>query len=241
MSQNGIDEYRSWDAAYVLGSLVSAERHEFEEHLSGCAGCRAAVAELAGLPSLLAALSAEEAQALGRTDAEGPTRALLPGLAKRAQQGRRRARLAVAGLVLGAAAASGMVAVAVTAPAPPSAQTQAASAVALNFTPVADSALVAKGSLTRQPWGTRIDWECAYTQSPADSPSQAGPGGSRAPEEYGLVVVDSQGGTTQVATWTATPGTVAVPTATTNVPVADIRRVEIRAVASGLTLLSARV
>ena len=49
------------------------------------------------------------------------------------------------------------------------------------------------------------------------------------------------GGTTQVATWTATPGTVAAPTATTDVPVADIRRVEIRAVASGLTLLSARV
>lgn len=241
MSHNGIDEYRRWDAAYVLGSLVSSERHEFEEHLSGCAGCRAAVAELAGLPSLLAALSPEEAQALGHTGAESPTRALLPGLAKKAQRGRRRARLAVAGLVLGAAAASGVIAVAVTAPAPTAVQTQAASDVALNFTPVVDSALVAKGSLTRQPWGTRIDWECTYALSPADSPSQAGPGGHRTPEEYGLVVVDAHGGTTQVATWTATPGTVAAPTATTDVPVSDIRRVEIRAVASGLTLLSARV
>ena len=109
MSHNGIDEYRSWDAAYVLGSLVSSERHEFEEHLSGCAGCRAAVAELAGLPSLLAALSPEEAQALGRTDAREADAALLPGLAKKVQRGRRRARLAVAGLVLGAAAASGAV------------------------------------------------------------------------------------------------------------------------------------
>ena len=79
MSHNGIDEYRSWDAAYVLGSLVSSERHEFEEHLSGCAGCRAAVAELAGLPSLLAALSPEEAQALGRTGAERPTPGVAPG------------------------------------------------------------------------------------------------------------------------------------------------------------------
>ena len=192
MSHNGIDEYRSWDAAYVLGSLVSSERHEFEEHLSGCAGCRAAVAELAGLPSLLAALSPEEAQALGRTGAERPTPALLPGLAKKAQRGRRRARLAVAGVVLGAAAASGVIAVAVTAPAPPAVQTQAASDVALNFTPVVDSALVAKGSLTRQPWGTRIDWECTYTLSPADSPRQAGPGGPRTPEEYALVVVDSR-------------------------------------------------
>ncbi|BCW71070.1 zf-HC2 domain-containing protein [Arthrobacter sp. NicSoilB8] len=238
---NGFDEYRSWDAAYVLGSLVSSERHEFEQHMSGCAGCRAAVAELAGLPSLLAALSPEEAQALGRTDGESPVRALPPGLAKRAQRGRRRARLAVAGLVLGAAAASGVVAVAVTTPAPTAVQTQATSDVTLNFTPVVDSALVAKGSLTRQPWGTRIDWECTYKISPAESPSWAGPGGPRTPEEYGLVVIDSRGGTTQVATWTATPGTVAAPTATTNVPVADIRRVEIRAVAGGRTLLSASV
>lgn len=192
MNHSGIDEYRSWDAAYVLGSLVPSERHEFEEHLSGCAGCRAAVAELAGLPPLLAALSPEEAQALGRSDSEKPAQGFLPALAKRTQQGRRRARLAVAGLVLGAAAASGAVTVAVTTPAPPAVQTQAASATALNFTPVAESTLVAKGTLTGQPWGTRIDWECTYTPSPADVATQAGPGGPRAREEYGLVVVNAR-------------------------------------------------
>ena len=145
MSPTGMDEYRSWDAAYVLGSLVPSERHEFEEHLSGCAGCRAAVAELAGLPSLLAALSPEEAQALGRTDAEGRRRGCSPGWRKRPRRGRRRARLAVAGLVLGAAAASGVVTAAVTTPAPPAVQTQAASATALNFTPVGASALGCEG------------------------------------------------------------------------------------------------
>ena len=96
--------------------------------------------------------------------------------------------------------------------------------------------MVATGSLTTQPWGTQIDWKCTYTPSPAD---YALPGGLRTPEEYGLVVVDSRGATTQVATWTATPGTVATPTATTVVPTADIRSVEIRAVASGKTLLAA--
>lgn len=236
MNHNGIDEYRRWDAAYVLGSLVSSERHEFEEHLSGCAGCRAAVAELAGLPSLLAALSPVEAQALGRTDGERPTPRLQPGLAKKVLRGRRRTRLAVAGLMLGAAAAAGAVYVAVTFPVPPAAQIQAASAKALNFTPVADSALVATGSLTTQPWGTQIDWKCTYTPSPADYRPPGGPG---TPEEYGLVVVDSHGVTTQVAVWTAMPGTVATPTATTVVPTADIRSVEIRAVASGKTLLAA--
>jgi len=236
MNRNGTDEYRRWDAAYVLGSLVSSERHEFEEHLSGCASCRAAVAELAGLPSLLAALSPEEAQSLGRTDGERRTPTLQPGLARKVQRGRRRTRLAVAGIMLGAAAAAGAVYVEVTASPPPVAQIQAASATALNFTPVADSAMVATGSLTTQPWGTQIDWQCTYTPSPAD---YALPGGLRAPEEYGLVVVDARGATTQVATWTATPGTVATPTATTVVPRADIRSIEIRAVASGKTLLAA--
>jgi RNA polymerase sigma-70 factor (ECF subfamily) len=150
-------------------------------------------------------------------------------------------RLAVAGLVVGAAAASGAVTVAVTAPAPPAVQTQAVSQTPLNFTPVVDSSLVAKGSLTLQPWGTRIDWECTYAPAPADAPVPEGPGGPRTPEEYGLVVVDSRGVTTQVATWTATPGTVATPTATTVVRLADIRRVEIRAIASGRTVLAASV
>ncbi|WP_427132055.1 anti-sigma factor family protein [Pseudarthrobacter sp. S9] len=239
MSQNGMDDYRRWDAAYVLGSLLPPERHEFEEHLSGCAGCRDAVTELAGLPSLLAALSPEEAQALGRTDGVTSPPGLLPGLAEKVRRRRRRTRLAVAGLVLGAAAASGAVTVAVTAP-PPAVQTQAPSATALNFTPVVASALAAKGSLTGQPWGTRIDWECTYTLSPTEYPLQAGPGDPRTPEEYSLMVVDAQGVTTQVASWTATPGTVATPTATTTIQAADIHRVEIRAVGSGRTLLSAR-
>ena len=239
MSQDGRDLYRSWDAAYVLGTLVSSERREFEEHLSRCAACRAAVAELAGIPSLLAVLSPEEAIALGQNERTRPTLGVLPGLAKTVQRGRRRARLAVAGLVVGAAAASGAVTMAVTAPAPPAVQTQAVSQTALNFTPALDSSLVAKGSLTPQPWGTRIDWECTYTAAPADVPVPAGSAGPGSLEEYGLVVVDSRGVTTQVASWAATPGTVATPTATTVVRLGDIRRVEIRAIASGRTILTA--
>ena len=239
MSQDGMDEYRSWDAAYVLGTLVSSERHEFEEHLSGCAGCRAAVAELAGMPSLLATLSPEEAIALSLGERGRQTPGMLPELAKKVQRGRRRVRLAVAALVVGAAAASGAVTIAVTAPAPPPAQTQAVSETALNFIPVVDGSLAAKGSLTPQPWGTRIDWACTYTPTPADVPAPQGSGSPRTSEEYALVVVDSHGVTTQVATWTASPGTVATPTATTMVRLDDIRRVEIRAIASGRTILTA--
>ena len=76
-------------------------------------------------------------------------------------------------------------------------------------------------------------------RSPADIPSQAVPGGARRPEEYGLVVLDNRGVSTQVATWAATPGTAASPTATIAVRVDDIRRVDIVDVPSGRTLLSA--
>ncbi len=53
--------YRTWDAAYVLGSLSSADRREFEAHLDRCPSCRTAVAELAPLPRLLSLLSRDAA------------------------------------------------------------------------------------------------------------------------------------------------------------------------------------
>ncbi|WP_082168937.1 zf-HC2 domain-containing protein [Mycolicibacterium chlorophenolicum] len=54
-----------WDAAYVLGSLCSAERREFEAHLGLCASCRAAVAELSDLPLILSCLGDDGASAIG--------------------------------------------------------------------------------------------------------------------------------------------------------------------------------
>ena len=52
------DRYATWDAAYVLGSLSSDERREYEAHLSTCPRCSAAVAELSEIPPLLAKLEA---------------------------------------------------------------------------------------------------------------------------------------------------------------------------------------
>ena len=37
------DPYAMWDAAYVLGSLSSAERREYEAHLVTCRQCRSLV------------------------------------------------------------------------------------------------------------------------------------------------------------------------------------------------------
>ncbi|MEV0356280.1 zf-HC2 domain-containing protein [Nocardia sp. NPDC050697] len=67
-----VDDYTTWDAAYVLGSLTRAERLEFEEHLEGCSRCRAAVAELAGMPGLLGLVEVETALGLGAEDSGLP-------------------------------------------------------------------------------------------------------------------------------------------------------------------------
>jgi RNA polymerase sigma-70 factor (ECF subfamily) len=239
MTPNGTDKYRQWDAAYVLGSLGRLERREFEQHLAGCAGCRAAVAEIAGLPSLLDALTPQEAQAVGQAGAPVVPAELPPRLAEKVRRRRQRTRLAVAGLVLGASAASGAAAVMITLPESPAVQSQPAAVTELNFTPVVNNALAAKGSITGQTWGTRIDWECSYALSADGYPSRTGPGDAGASEVYSLVVVDSRGVTTQVASWTAGPGTVVTPTATTSIRAADIRQVEIRG-GTGTVLLTAR-
>jgi hypothetical protein len=36
------DPYELWDASYVLGSLSSSERREYEAHLTTCTSCRSA-------------------------------------------------------------------------------------------------------------------------------------------------------------------------------------------------------
>src|SRR5262245_18732942 len=60
MGRGDADEYAMWDAAYVLGALSSADRREFEAHLSTCGSCREAVSELSGMPALLGQLDRDE-------------------------------------------------------------------------------------------------------------------------------------------------------------------------------------
>ena len=60
------DRYATWDAAYVLGSLSSAERREYEAHLETCDRCRAAVADISGMPALLAMLDVDDVRVAGR-------------------------------------------------------------------------------------------------------------------------------------------------------------------------------
>ena len=100
------DRYETWDAAYILGSLSSNERLEYEAHLATCARCRAAVAELSGIPALLARVDPADVQALDETQPEPPPLKpeVLDTLLAKVAWRRRRTRL-VSSIALAAAAA----------------------------------------------------------------------------------------------------------------------------------------
>lgn len=274
MTRSSVDPYRDWDAAYVLGALAPAERQEFEQHLAECADCAAAVAELAGLPGILGKLPAEEAETVGvavgavagstvdpsrAAAAPQPTRPdatpdALRRLSVRVRRHRVRSRLLAGAIAAAACAASVGVTLAVTGTDVGPAQVQAG-ATRLHFSPVVASSLTATGTLVPEPWGTRIEWSCAYaataptgapTAPPTEAPTSGGiAAGGQYPEtpvgahDYALLVTDDHGAVKQVATWFAAPGSVVTPTATTSIPAADIRSVEIRSTGTGRTLLSA--
>jgi anti-sigma factor RsiW len=75
-----IDDYTLWDAAYVLGSLTSADHREFEAHLSTCPSCRESVSELSGMPALLAQLTGDDAAAIDEEGWSTPPPRLLTSL-----------------------------------------------------------------------------------------------------------------------------------------------------------------
>ncbi|GAA3741147.1 zf-HC2 domain-containing protein [Leifsonia bigeumensis] len=219
------DTYRDWDAAYLLGSLSPAERREFEDHLADCPRCSAAVAELAGLPGLLSMVPVDEVDPVEEVPKE-----LLPRLVTAARRRRTRVRALTGGLVVAAAAA----AVAVTlvlpqiVPADPGEHS-----AELTLSQVVASPLSADVRLIVHDWGTSIEMTCRYA---GDYGGTGGPGGSGA--DYAMYVTDSAGEATQLATWTAMPGSTVEPSGTTSLTLDEIRSVEVRSVESGAILLA---
>jgi hypothetical protein len=207
------DRVAEWDAAYVLGALSPADRRAYEDHLAECDECRRAVAELAPTAGLLSRVPVERAQAMDATPADPPP-GLRDGLLQRAR--RRRSRriawtLAAAGaLILGGIAVP--VTIAVTAP--------QGSVYALSD--LAGAPLEASVRLTDVAWGTRIDLVCRYSGDVLDAPEGGWP--------YALAVVDSDGATTTLSTWRASPGSTTNLSAGTDLPVGEIGAVEIRTV-----------
>jgi hypothetical protein len=227
------DRYATWDAAYVLGSLSSSERREFEVHLGTCSRCRNAVAELSGMPALLGLLSTEDVSRLGSEQPEPPP--LRPELRQsvldKVRWRRRRSWWLTSA---GSGIAAALVAVGLVFVVQPgildlhdAAETPPASRMEMNkVAPTSFNATVALSSFA---WGTRIDMACTYGDWSG--------GGDARPSNLGMVVVGRDGSHTQVATWLGLNGATALPSGNTTMPKDQIASVQLVSADSGKVLL----
>jgi hypothetical protein len=235
-------EYAMWDAAYVLGSLSSAERREFEEHMRTCKECRQAVAEISGMPALMSRLDSDDVLAIDERgqpeNALPPMRPeLLTSLLKKVTWRRRRSRVvawstaaaAAAVLVMGLFIALQSNSVIPT-PVPP-AQASAAAMPMIRVTPTSMSATVA---LDPHEWGTQIAMNCTYGVWPETADGKDNNEGG---DKLAMVVVGRDGSETQLATWVALTGVTAQPGGSTSMPIEQIAAVQVVSVNNGNVLL----
>jgi hypothetical protein len=227
------DRYVTWDAAYVLGSLTSSERREYEAHLETCERCRAAVAEISGIPALLAMLDLEDVRALDEEPPETPPLRpeVLDSILDKVRWRRRRSRWLMSAAVGVAAALLAVGVVIAIRPEivglenySPQETTQA-----MDMTKVSDTPINASISLTGFGWGTRIDMACSY--------GEWGQSGTIPPQNLGMVVVGRDGSHTEVATWLGLSGATALPSATTPMQKDEIAAVQLVSSENGKVLL----
>jgi putative zinc finger protein len=227
------DRYTTWDAAYVLGSLSSVERREYEVHLETCDRCRAAVGDISGMPALLAMLDADDVRALSKEQPEPPP--LRPEVRTqvldKVRWRRRRSRILTYGAVGLAAALLAVGLVIAVRPGVVGLQsgTEQVSAQQLEMNKLVTTPFSATISLNSFAWGTRIDMACTY----GDWSS----GGGTPPSNLGMVVVGRDGSHTQIATWLGLSGATALPSGNTPVPVGEIAAVQLVSADSGQVLL----
>lgn len=244
-SDGGVDRYARWDASYVLGSLTSSERREYENHLSGCPSCRAAVGELSGVPALLAMLTSADMAAIddGRVGdgVEAPAvpsmvhPQMLDDLLDNVRRRRWRVRwmtwaatAAAAALVLG----GGLIAFRPDSSVQPAEPSVHASAMPLHMTPVAPSSVEATVSMASRSWGTYVVLSCTYREEkpPVGDDDDAG-------DRLEMVAVGRDGSRAQLATWMAREGMTATPTGSTSMPIDAIGAVQVVSTDTGDVLL----
>jgi anti-sigma factor RsiW len=234
VSGGGNHRYAMWDAAYVLGSLSSADRREFEAHMADCPSCREAVAQLSGMPALLSRLDRNEVAAINESDhtsrVQEMSAELLPSLLATLRWRRRRTRLVT---WTAAAAAAAVLTIGVfvgvagnsTTSLPP--QTTAS---AQPMAQVGTTLLASTVSLSSQQWGTHIALKFVC-RAPVDAHH----------DTVALVVVGRDGSQTRLATWVAIPGHSATPTASISTPVDQIAAVQVVLADNGAVMLQRSV
>jgi hypothetical protein len=229
----GGDRYVTWDAAYVLGSLTSSERREYEAHLETCERCRSAVAEISGVPALLAMMDLEDVRALDEEPPETPPLRpeVLDSILDKVRWRRRRSRWLMSAAV-GVAAA--LLAVGVVIAIRPEIvgledYTPQETTQAMDMAKVSETPINASITLTGFGWGTRIDMACSY--------GEWGQAGTIPPQNLGMVVVGRDGSHTEVATWLGLSGATALPSATTPIQKDEIAAVQLVSSDNGKVLL----
>ena len=233
---SGHDEYTMWDAAYVLGSLSSAERREFEAHMTGCPLCRSAVGELHGMPALLSQLDRGELAGIDleidHADRSGAERLLpdelLPSLLAKVNWRRRRSRIVTwtAGAAAAAVLAIGVL-VGVAGHYPTSVPTSPQASVSVQpMAQVGTTRLASTVSLSSQQWGTFISMNCVCL-APLNAHH----------DTLAMVVVGRDGSHTRMATWVANPGHTATPAGSISTPVDQIASVQVVSADDGQVLL----
>ncbi len=225
------DDYSTWDAPYVLGSLTRTERREYEEHLAGCPVCRAAVADLAGLPGLLAIVEPDTALAMieppeaAAAEVDPPAQ-LLSRLADAAAKTRRRGRWTAVGAAVAAAAAAVAIAVPVVATITAAEKPSSEQVVAeRSMQPIKPNPVTASFKVVRADEKTRIVMTCGYW--PSD-------------QKYwnlDLYVIGTDGSQAKIDQWPAGPGTELTIDRTVDKSPDQIREVQIRLASTGETLL----
>jgi anti-sigma factor RsiW len=227
----GQDEYAMWDAAYVLGSLSSVERREFEAHMADCPLCRSAVGELIGMPALLSQLDRDELAPIDNGSGVEPLLPdeLLPSLlAKVSWRRRRRSRIVTwtAGAAAAAVLAIGVL-VGVGGHYPTSVPTPPQASVSVQpMAQVGTNRLASTVSLSSQQWGTFILMNCVCL-APLNAHH----------DTLAMVVVGRDGSHTRMATWLANPGHTATPAGSISTPVNQIASVQVVSADNGEVLL----
>ena len=223
------DAFKDWDASYVLGALSPDERREYENHLARCTNCTNAIAFFAGIPGILSKVDSQSAIALVKGAPQNQIlnswneSAFMQKLALRADQERRHTRILQS---IGVVAASiilitlGITAGAVIHSSSNGNLTESTNSVGkpIPVTNLQPQIVTASFRVTSKPWGTRFDWNCTYPNVVSSIYSST---------DYNLVVTDTSGQNTVIATWSAS-GTRAVGLAATSaLPESQIKSVEV--------------
>ncbi|MDT5010356.1 MAG: hypothetical protein QOH57_1973 [Mycobacterium sp.] len=233
------DEYALWDAAYVLGSLSSADRREFEAHMSACPSCRESVSELSAMPALLALLDRDDVAGIDHGEWAAPpplSPLLLTSLL--AKVGRRRGRSGLVAWTVAAAAAAvlaiGVLVGVQSHPGDQVAMPAQTTATALTMAPgTASTTLAATVTITSHGGGTRIEMTCSYGKAPGTSEHD----GVDTGDKLAMVVVGHDGSQNRLTTWVALPGVTATPSGSTSMPIDHIAAVQIVSADDGSVLL----